>query len=321
MPKYKPHKFIQGIEHKHCGSICKKWKPLDQFGRNKGRPDGKYFSCKSCKNKIGRQHNHKYLQQRKKARQEAPNGHSVCLLTGCTVKDWLQSVDQFIGSHTRKEELTDSCLTCRNKMKKRKKRREALYQKVWDDWRKMHPCIKCMNDSNYEHNYLLIEADHLPEFKKVKECSDMGFWSRKDRGLAALRAELMKVEALCRFHHRLQTQQRNRDNGKIVKKPYRLRKRGVINEEKHKRGCCLLCKRPVIVGEESAFDFDHRDDSTKFMYNGKSVNISDFVDLPKSLFTTQWTLEQAKCDLLCANCHRLKTKKNKDGYKKLNVKK
>ena len=139
-----------------------------------------------------------------------------------------------------------------------------------------------------------------------------------NRGSAAQQAELMKCQALCRFHHALQTQQRNHDKGRILKKPCRLRKRAIINAEKHKRGYCSnpKCKRVLKKGEECAFHFDHRDPATKFMYNGKTKGPSKFANLSDALFDTQWPLEQAKCNLLCANCDKLKTFAFRDGYRK-----
>ena len=311
-PKPKPHKFIQGIEHKHCGGSCKKWKPLDQFAK---RWNGKQSYCKLCAKKRSKQREKVMKEKRKQAREAAPTGFSVCLNPSCTVKG-LQPLDQFIGPYVRNDEPTMNCLTCRNKMKEDKEQRYAACEKVWDNWRKTHPCVKCINDPNYKHNYLLIEADHLPEFEKVKACSDMRFWSAKCRGPRLQKAELMKCQATCKFHHRLVTQQRRHDNGRIETRKDKLRKRAIINAEKNKRGCCYICKRVVKEGEESAFDFDHRDPSTKFIWNGKAVCPSAFVNLPDALFDKQWPLEQAKCDLLCRNCHGLKTFGNKDGYRK-----
>ena len=226
----------------------------------------------------------------------------------------LQPVDQFIHPHLRNNEPTMLCLTCRNKSNEDKKQRYAACRKVYHDWRKSRWCVKCIDDPNYEHNYLLIEADHLG--KKLKACSNHAYWSHSKRGAAALRAELMTVQALCKFHHRLQTQQRDQENGRIQTKSNRLRKRAIINAEKYKRGCCFLCKRVLKKGEECAFDFDHRDPKTKFMYKGKLLGPTNFVRLPQALFDKQWPLEQANCDLLCANCHKLKTFVNRDSYKR-----
>ena len=317
MPKYikkrpgrppKEHKVINNIKHKHCGGICKKWKPLDQFGKRTKAWDGKRYDCKACVNKKKKQRSQVMKEQRKKARDEAPTGFLVCLFVNCAVKQWLQPLDQFIDPHVRNDEPTMHCLTCRNKSKEDTEKRFAACKKVWDDWRKTHCCVKCMNDPNYEHNYLLIEADHLGG--KVTHCSNMSYWSHSQRGVPALRAELMTVQSLCKFHHALQTQQRSNK----TKKPCVLRRRAIINAEKHKRGCCLRCERVLKKGEECAFHFDHRYAITKFMHKGNTKGPSDFVGLPDALFDKQWPLEQAKCDLLCANCHALKG--NRDGYRK-----
>ncbi len=322
MPKYiqrrpgrppKEHKVIQGIEHKHCGGSCKKLKPLDQFGKNKHKPDGKSSCCKACANKKAKQFRKALKEKREKEREAAPTGFLVCLNSCCTVKG-MQPVDQFIGPYARNDGPTRCCLTCRDKKKEDIIQRYAACQKVWDDWRREHPCVKCMNDPNYKHNYLLIEADHLPEFEKVKKCSNMSYWCHSKRGPAALQAELMKCQASCKFHHRLVTQQRDHDNGRIQKQASLLRKRAIMYAEKHKRGCCLKCKRVLKKGQECAFDFDHRDPTTKFIRNGKTKGPGEFVHLPQALFNTQWPLEQAKCDLLCTNCHTLKN--NRDGYRK-----
>ena len=322
MPKYikkrkrgerKKHEFFNGIEHKYCGTCSPpQWKPLDQFGK---RGNGKQSYCKACKKKKCKQRKKAMKEKRKKEREAARGtGFLVCLNTWCTVKG-MQPLDQFIDAHVHIEETTDTCQTCRDKVREAQKRREAPCQKVWDDWRKTHPCVKCMNDPNYVHNPLLIEADHLPEYKKVKACSQVGYWCHSKRGPRKLELELMKCQALCGFHHALITQQRDHDKGRILKRKFRLRRRAIMNKEKHKRGCCLRCERVLKKGEERAFHFDHRDDSTKFMYKGEAVSPSAFIRLPDALFDKQWPLEKELVDLLCANCHTLKTKVNKDGYK------
>ncbi len=303
------HQFFYGNKYRPC-SQCNEWKLLDQFAK---RGNGKYSNCKACRNMKNKQRRKVIKEKRKKAREAAPTGFSFCLFTACTIKG-LQPFDQFIHLHVRDDKPTNHCQTCRGKEKEARIRKEAPCQKVYQNWRKTHPCVKCMNDPKHVHNPLLIEADHLPEFEKLKRCSQMGYWCHRKRGPAKLRAELMKCQALCRFHHALHTQQRNYDNGRIQKDPRILRKREVINAEKYRRGCCLRCKRVLKKGEERAFDFDHRDPSTKFMYRGKTKNPSGFVYLSDALFDTQWPLEQAKCDLLCRNCHKLKD--NRDGYRK-----
>lgn len=314
MVKRKLHEFINNIEHKHCRS-CKKWKVLDLFGFSEKPWDKLYYSCQDCRKKKDKQR----LENRKKAREDAPIGFSVCLERSCSIKDpkqWLQPVNQFNAASVHRHTLTTICLTCRTRKKASANRpgtNKAACQKLWDEWRMTNPCLECSKDPKYKHNYLVIEADHLPEFEKVKACSALEYWGTKLRGPLKLRKELKKVQPLCCFHHKLQTQQRNHDKKQILRT---LRRRAIINAEKHKRGCCLTCKRIVKEGEECGFSFDHRDPTTKFKRNGKAINPSYFVYLPQALFDSQWPLEQAKCDLLCANCDKLKTFGNRDGYRK-----
>ncbi len=324
MGKRKLHEFIDNVEHKHCGK-CNQWKLLDQFGKDEGKWDEKRYYCKVCSRKKQKQRDKQrrkvILEKRHKAREEASVGFSVCLSSRCTVKNLMQSVNQFINPYVHTHTLTNYCLTCRAIKKKLRNisgTSRELCKKVYDDWRQTHACVRCMNDPNYKHNYLVIEADHLPEFKKVKQCSAVGYWSHTSRGVHALKEELKKCQPLCRFHHQLQTQQRNHDNGRIQKQKRVLKKRAVINAEKHKRGCCSnpKCKRVLKKGEECGFSFDHRDPTTKFIHNGKAYGPSSFVHLSQALFDIQWPLEKELVDLLCRNCHKLKTFECKDGYRK-----
>ncbi len=70
-----------------------------------------------------------------------------------------------------------------------------------------------------------------------------------------------------------------------------------------KRGPCMDCGG---VFPPEAMDFDHRDPSSKIMAVGDLLNS-----------TTQWgrvESEIKKCDLVCANCHRLRTAPLKTKY-------
>ncbi len=326
MPKYiqrrrerKEYNFFHGIEHKFCRGSCKKLKPLDQFGTRRTSWDGKRSCCKPCRNENEKQRRKVIKEKREKERDEAPTGFLVCLNTWCTVKG-LQPLDQFISPFVRDDEPTDYCKTCRDKQKEANDKRYAACLEVWVGWRKTHPCVICSQDPDHVHNPLLIEADHLPEFiptlgVKLKACSQVGFWSAESRGPRLQKAELKKCQASCKFHHALVTQQRRHDKGEIEKRKDRLRRRAMINAEKHKRGCCSnpKCKRVLKEGEECAFHFDHRDASTKFVYQGNTKGPSQFVDLPQALFDKQWPIEKELVDLLCANCHKLKD--NRDGYR------
>lgn len=75
-----------------------------------------------------------------------------------------------------------------------------------------------------------------------------------------------------------------------------------IEAEKLLRGVCLDCGLTVTTDNLCVFDFDHRDPSAKRSVVSRTA--------PSRLAE-----EMAKCDLRCANCHRLKTYRNKDGRK------
>ena len=46
-PRRKPHKIIDGIDHKHC-TKCDSWKTVDSFRGDRGRWDGLKASCVDC---------------------------------------------------------------------------------------------------------------------------------------------------------------------------------------------------------------------------------------------------------------------------------
>lgn len=97
-----------------------------------------------------------------------------------------------------------------------------------------------------------------------------------------------------RYHeaHREQYAEYMRNYELRVRKP-------LIEAEKLRRGACLDCGLAVTPDTFVIFDFDHRDPSAK----RSGVNRT----APYYLVA-----EMAKCDLRCANCHRLKTSRMKE---------
>ena len=91
-------------------------------------------------------------------------------------------------------------------------------------------------------------------------------------------------------------------------------KQRYVDEAKRTMGCCAACKRPVLPGTEAAFDFDHRDESTKakgglFGKNGGVAGLVHNCARAAALERVQGLLdaEMDKCQLLCRNCHHRKT--------------
>lgn len=96
--------------------------------------------------------------------------------------------------------------------------------------------------------------------------------------------------------YRTQNRDRLREYNRIYDREVRQR---LIAAEKLRHGACLDCGLVVTVDNLVVFDFDHRDRSTKRSVVSRTA--------PSRLAE-----EMAKCDLRCANCHRLKTWREND---------
>jgi hypothetical protein len=200
----------------------------------------------------------------------------------------------------------------------------------------------CANQDCVERGPLaayVIEADHIDPSQKVYKLSDYPWWSCHG-GVAAMRLEAEKVRMICKFCHRLEetgkpanrsgdpelmpTGKQGMHATKEEVKQYSAKRHATIrypkqehvDAEKRRRAHCLQCDRPVTAATAFAFDFDHRDPETKMKGEetlaGKEGGVSGLVSncaKRASLDKIEGVLdaEMAKCDLLCANCHKRKT--------------
>jgi len=216
----------------------------------------------------------------------------------------VQPIDQFQSISVRRKTLTKWCKTCRDSQKRsavNPTTKKGQCKVVWEEWQRSHICGKCGTDN-------CIEADHIRNKAhsrgdagdKVHNCSDYAWWAWHG-GPPALERELEKCQPLCRSCHRLKSEEERN----TWTRPSILRNRAIVNEEKLKLGCCLHCSRKVTLDTVCRFDFDHRDRSTWV------INISQLVYKSKAFFDAHFPIEVVKCDLLCANCHFKKTKKER----------
>jgi hypothetical protein len=91
---------------------------------------------------------------------------------------------------------------------------------------------------------------------------------------------------------------RIRSGGKGRSEQSRVKGRIAVIEEKLRRGSCLDCGMQVTRDNYFCFDFDHRDPAEKaFTISSKRKDVAESV----------LQAEFAKCDLVCANCHRIRT--------------
>tara|TARA_B110000046_G_scaffold185157_1_gene225790 strand:+ start:1441 stop:2625 length:1185 start_codon:yes stop_codon:yes gene_type:complete len=188
----------------------------------------------------------------------------------------------------------------------------------------------------------VLEGDHKdpeglidPANKWVHALSDYMWWSWNG-GVAAMRAEVAKLQWPCRFCHFLEktgnAANRNGDPAMLPPGKYNgteeeikqydakrhatkvYPKQQHVDKEKLRRGCCLQCKRTVTKENVFAFHFDHRNELTKMKGGlaGKSGGVAGLVNNHANAATLDkiepiLDAEMDKCDVLCANCHHRKT--------------
>lgn len=221
-----------------------------------------------------------------------------------------------------------------------------------DEWERMRKEACAQNDGcrypscveRGDQTWCVLEADHVhtakeedEELRKTHHLSDYVWWSGHG-GVAAMRNEAAKgLQWPCRFCHALEktgkqankypdpaTMPDGKYNGTEEEiKQYHRKWFAVIVYPKQqyvdaiKRNmCCELCERPVLAGQEHAFDFDHRDASTKMSGKGtlagerggvaglvKNSNREASLEEIKDVIDE----EAEKCRLLCKNCHHRHT--------------
>ena len=255
-------------------------KPLNERCSSCKRPNGTTFrNCERCREKAKKRNRKKY-----DSTPACPPGQRYCKNCG-----HIKPEDQFKSSVARRQTLTKWCQTCRQSNARsgiNPTTATGMCKARWEEWKANNPCVVCG-----EKDSQLIEADHLRD--KVRKCSDDRYWA-SNGGVPALESEFKKCQSLCRWCHRLKS---DRERG-IQKEPGILKRRAIINAEKMRRGKCLRCPRLVTLETCCAFDFDHRDASTKV------ISVSQLVHRSQAFFDKHIESELNACDLLCCSCHK-----------------
>ena len=221
--------------------------------------------------------------------------------------------------------------------------------KEWYDAKRREMCALnhgCANPECPERGpdvWPILTADHgtnqkarHPKTGRTVNLSDASEWPSRG-GVPAMEAELRQIEAwICHVCHALAptsnsgrrhpnpaTMPKGKRSGtESERKQYDARRKATIKYPKQQyvdaakrtMGCCAACARPVKLGTEAAFDFDHRDESTKAKGGlfGKNGGVSGLVGncaKAAALGAVRELLdaEMSKCQLLCRNCHMRKT--------------
>jgi hypothetical protein len=253
--------------------------------------DTKYKRCEVCRENVRRAHKKR---KRKAAQLDIPEGMRLC--KHCS---HFKAIDDFTSNVYRREKLTTNCKSCReitSKSNKNLTTKSGACRAFWIEWKKQQRCVECgLKD------WRVMEADHVG--KKVFKVSHHHYWASHG-GVEAMKKELKQCKPRCRCCHRVITKKRydfKRELEGRKQQSSHKRRRDQINLIKLKIGACVVCDRKVNKETCVAFDFDHKDESTKV------IDISKSVYKPKAVFQRHMREEIPKCTLKCSNCHHIKT--------------
>jgi hypothetical protein len=251
---------------------CQQSKPLEEFVKDKRRKDGHGTYCLLCVREYANA-----LYQRpdqKQAKQKYYEEHCT-ELNAQSRQRYATNKDRYrIAMDRWAEENRDSML--------------AYYRQKWSDYRdftdtiKSKPCVDC----GKSFPPCVMEYDHVRGSKRWA----LGKMSNHRR--EAVSEELAKCELVCCACHRIRSHTRRGDS-KIPKvQEFRLWLNAI------KSNPCTDCG---LTLHHTAMDFDH-------VRGEKASEVSQMWSWGRHRVIE----EIAKCELVCANCHRIRTQFRRD---------
>ena len=223
-----------------------------------------------------------YRKRKREEQPDVPDGHKYC--THCYK---VQHIDQFVSKYSRTTKPTAHCKKCRDRKSRSQKNpntKSGACREVWINWKKDKVC-KCGETRSIHARGKYRAPKH--------RCSDYSWWANHG-GPEALKEPLKDCYPLCKFCYRLLEPPKKYTCDKK-------RRYDIISAEKLRRGSCKTCERKVTPETVRAFDFDHRDPTTKV------DDISQMVHYSQEKFDLLYPKEVPKCNLLCCMCHDIKT--------------
>lgn len=146
-----------------------------------------------------------------------------------------------------------------------------------------------------EKNEICLEYDHINDNKKRKK-NGRKIKNMIKMGVSDMKKEMEKCEIVCGVCHAIRTWNRTprtlKDATQKLMRKWRL-----------EQGKCKLCDKKITEDNHVAFHFDHIDPNTKT----KCLN---------KMGVKQAEIERHKCQIICSNCHKIKTAKE-NHWKKL----
>lgn len=234
---------------KRC-TKCGAEKALDEFVREKRRPDGRSSRCLACE------------RARVKAWNATPRGQAYASAYNAG-----RVVDHAAHYSRYKDPI---------KLRVRLHREEI---RAFVAGLKDNPCMDC----GVKFPAVCMDFDHVRGLKS-KKVSNL-------RSRDAILAETAKCDLVCACCHQVRTAQRRAGTENHYRRAFRAQLAALKDQP------CLDCGRRV---PSVAMDFDH-------VRGSKEQNISDMSGTRWAPALTAVSAEIAKCDLVCACCHRLRT--------------
>lgn len=170
------------------------------------------------------------------------------------------------------------------------RRAKARLQRIVDDW-KLGGCIDC----GYS-DIRAIDPDHIDETTKHDNVSRM---IQLCASAARIRAELAKCERRCARCHRKRTGERRPSSWRTAERlPPSWQRRLELQDFNDSMKMRLGCSDCGWAGWARGLDWDHARGT-------KHYDISRMIN-------ERWPIlmiarELSKCDVVCANCHRIRT--------------
>ncbi len=256
---------------------CQTPKPLDEFVKDKRRSDGRGSWCVLCNRGYMRD-----LVQTPKvraSRQAHYQAHKEPILVAAKVR-WAMNKEVYQPARDKWAAENRSAMLGYYKDK------GAEHRAFIDALKEGHPCLDC-GDSFPPY---VMEYDHVRGEKRF----NLGKMANHRR--EAVLEELAKCELICCACHRVRTQARN-THGEHTGPSAKYSQRRLLEFREWlsslKAHPCLDCgkRRPP-----EAMDYDHVSDN-------KIHGISSMWSWGRARVLA----EVAKCELVCANCHRIRT--------------
>lgn len=249
---------------RRCPS-CGVEKDASEFGKNKRRKDGLACYCRECARRKAREFARTPAQRAKRKAYYETNKET---LLGQAKRRWTEKKDQYEPARQRWAEDNHE------KMVTYYAGRGAAHRAFVDEIKHDKPCLDCNR----------IFAPYIMEFDHVRGVKRHNIGKMANHNRERVLEEIAKCELVCCVCHRIRSHARRPP----ARTPKLLAFREWLNESKDKP--CLDCHRRF---PPEAMDFDHI----------RGVKIAGITQM-WSWGRDKVLAEIAKCELVCANCHR-----------------